>query len=108
MIRRPLYSSIDFPDPTQSTEARCVPRPPSPVRALRRRPSACGLEGARFPTSAPCCPGSSSAGWSLAVGILLGAGLVWTERPQESFLVTVAVLIALTFTAYGAWTVFCA
>jgi two-component system sensor histidine kinase PilS (NtrC family) len=31
---------------------------------------------------------------------------VWTDRPQESFLVTVAVLIALTFTAYGAWTVF--
>ena len=27
----------------------------------------------------------------LAIGILLGAGLVWTERPQESFLVTVAV-----------------
>ncbi|MBA2458600.1 MAG: PAS domain S-box protein [Gemmatimonadales bacterium] len=42
----------------------------------------------------------------LAVGILLGAGLVWTERPQESFLVSIAVLIALTFTAYGAWTVY--
>jgi len=39
----------------------------------------------------------------LAVGILLGAGLVWTERPQESFLVTIAVVIALLFTAYGAW-----
>src|SRR5688500_14044964 len=37
----------------------------------------------------------------LAVGILMGAGLVWTERPQESFLVSIAVLIALTFTAYG-------
>ncbi len=42
----------------------------------------------------------------LAVGILLGAGLVWTERPQESFLVTVAVVIALLFTGYGAWLVF--
>src|SRR5437667_9593585 len=42
----------------------------------------------------------------LAVGILLGAGLVWTERPQESFLVTVAVVIALLFTGYGAWRVF--
>jgi two-component system sensor histidine kinase PilS (NtrC family) len=41
----------------------------------------------------------------LAVGVLMGAGLVWTERPQESFLVSVAVVIALTFTAYGAWTV---
>jgi two-component system, NtrC family, sensor histidine kinase PilS len=37
----------------------------------------------------------------LAVGILMGAGLVWTERPQESYLVTIAVVIALTFTAYG-------
>ena len=37
----------------------------------------------------------------LAVGILMGAGLVWTERPQESFLVSIAVVIALTFTAYG-------
>jgi two-component system sensor histidine kinase PilS (NtrC family) len=42
----------------------------------------------------------------LAVGILLGAGLVWTERPQEAFLVTVAVVIALLFTGYGAWFVF--
>ena len=37
----------------------------------------------------------------LSVGILMGAGLVWTERPQESYLVTIAVVIALTFTAYG-------
>ncbi len=37
----------------------------------------------------------------LAVGILIGAGLVWTVRPQESFLVSIAVVIALTFTAYG-------
>ncbi|MEO7986583.1 MAG: ATP-binding protein [Gemmatimonadales bacterium] len=42
----------------------------------------------------------------LAVGILLGAGLVWTERPRESFLVSIAVVIALTFTAYGAWAAF--
>ena len=38
---------------------------------------------------------------TLAVGSLMGAGLVWTERPQESFLVSVIVVIALTFTAYG-------
>ena len=31
----------------------------------------------------------------------MGAGLVWTQRPQESFLVRIAVVIALTFTAYG-------
>ena len=43
---------------------------------------------------------------ALAVGVLLGAGLVWTERPRESFLVSVAVVIALTFTAYGAWAAF--
>ena len=42
----------------------------------------------------------------LAVGILLGAGLVWTYRPQESFLVTIAVVIALLVTGYGAWQVF--
>jgi two-component system, NtrC family, sensor histidine kinase PilS len=41
----------------------------------------------------------------LAVGVLMGAGLVWTERPHESFLVSVSVVIALTFTAYGAWVV---
>src|SRR5918995_6543070 len=41
----------------------------------------------------------------LAVGILMGAGLVWTERPQESFLVSIAVVIALTFTAYGFYSV---
>ncbi|HEY8197028.1 MAG TPA: ATP-binding protein [Gemmatimonadales bacterium] len=42
----------------------------------------------------------------LATGVLLGAALVWTERPQESFLVSVAVVFALVFTAYGAGTVF--
>jgi two-component system sensor histidine kinase PilS (NtrC family) len=42
----------------------------------------------------------------LAVGVLLGAGLVWTERPQESRFVSVAVLVALVFTAYGGWQVF--
>jgi two-component system, NtrC family, sensor histidine kinase PilS len=42
----------------------------------------------------------------LSVGILLGAGLVWTERPQESFLVTIAVTVALLFTGYGGWWVF--
>ena len=33
----------------------------------------------------------------LATGVLLGAGLVWTERPQESFIVSVAVVFALVF-----------
>src|ERR687896_1153479 len=42
----------------------------------------------------------------LATGVLLGAGLVWTERPQESFIVSVAVVFALVFTGYGAYTVF--
>ena len=42
----------------------------------------------------------------LAVGVLLGAGLVWTQRPQESRFVSVAVLIALVFTAYGGWVVY--
>jgi two-component system, NtrC family, sensor histidine kinase PilS len=42
----------------------------------------------------------------LATGVLLWAGLVWTERPQESFIVSVAVVFALVFTGYGAGTVF--
>jgi two-component system sensor histidine kinase PilS (NtrC family) len=42
----------------------------------------------------------------LATGVLLGAGLVWTERPQESFIVSIAVVFALVFTLYGAGTVF--
>lgn len=42
----------------------------------------------------------------LAIGVLLGAGLVWTDRPRESFLVSIAVVIALTVTAYGAWAAF--
>jgi two-component system sensor histidine kinase PilS (NtrC family) len=42
---------------------------------------------------------------TIAVGSLMGAGLVWTERPQESFLVSIMVVIALTFTAYGAYIV---
>jgi two-component system sensor histidine kinase PilS (NtrC family) len=42
----------------------------------------------------------------LAAGVLFGAGLVWTERPQESFFVSVAVVFALVFTGYGAGTIF--
>jgi two-component system sensor histidine kinase PilS (NtrC family) len=42
----------------------------------------------------------------LATGVLLGAGLVWTERPQESFIVSIAVVFALMFTLYGAGTIF--
>lgn len=42
----------------------------------------------------------------LATVVLLGAGLVWTERPQESFIVSVTVVFALVFTLYGAGTVF--
>jgi two-component system, NtrC family, sensor histidine kinase PilS len=42
----------------------------------------------------------------LATGVLLGAGLVWTERPQESFIVSVAVVFALVFTGYGVGTIF--
>jgi two-component system sensor histidine kinase PilS (NtrC family) len=42
----------------------------------------------------------------LATGVLLGAGLVWTERPQESFFVSLAVVFALVFTLYGAWAAF--
>nr|MBA3521364.1 PAS domain S-box protein [Gemmatimonadales bacterium] len=42
----------------------------------------------------------------LSVGALLGAGLVRNERPQEAFTVSVAVVVALTFTAYGVWVVF--
>ena len=42
----------------------------------------------------------------LALGVLLGAGMVWNERPQESRAVSVAVVVALLFTAYGAWAVF--
>jgi two-component system sensor histidine kinase PilS (NtrC family) len=41
----------------------------------------------------------------LGIGVLLGAGLVWAERPRESFLVSSVVLVALLFTAYGAWAV---
>jgi two-component system, NtrC family, sensor histidine kinase PilS len=42
----------------------------------------------------------------LALGVLLAAGLVWTERPQESFIVSIAVVFALVFTLYGAGIVF--
>src|SRR5919106_1448438 len=42
----------------------------------------------------------------LATGVLLGAGLVWTELPQQSFIVSIAVVFALVFTGYGAGTVF--
>src|SRR5688572_23641362 len=38
---------------------------------------------------------------TLAVGSLVGTGLVGAERPRESFLVNVTMVVALTFTAYG-------
>jgi two-component system sensor histidine kinase PilS (NtrC family) len=42
----------------------------------------------------------------LALATLLGASLVWTKRPDVSFISSIAVVFALTFTGYGAWAVF--
>ena len=42
----------------------------------------------------------------LAVGILLAAGMVSADRPYTSRLVSVAVGVALAFTAYGGWGLF--
>ncbi|HKV73684.1 MAG TPA: ATP-binding protein [Gemmatimonadales bacterium] len=40
-----------------------------------------------------------------AAGLLVGAALFWTTDPQLSFIVSVAVILALTLTAYGYWSV---
>ncbi|HXI19931.1 MAG TPA: PAS domain-containing protein, partial [Gemmatimonadales bacterium] len=42
----------------------------------------------------------------LALATLLGASLIWTSRPDVSFISSIAVVFALTFTGYGAWAVF--
>jgi len=42
----------------------------------------------------------------LALATLLGASLVWTQRPDVSFISSIAVVFALTSTGYGAWAVF--
>jgi two-component system, NtrC family, sensor histidine kinase PilS len=42
----------------------------------------------------------------LVLATLLGASLVWTERPDVAFIATVAVVFALTLTGYGAWALF--
>ena len=41
----------------------------------------------------------------LAVVTLFGAALFWTDAPDVSFIVSVAVLIAFTITVYGWWSV---
>ena len=78
--------------------------PPDRYRFRRCRTGG-GPERTPSPTSARCSPGCSSAGWSWPPGVARAA-LVWTERPQESFIVSVAVVFALVFTGYGAGTVF--
>jgi two-component system sensor histidine kinase PilS (NtrC family) len=42
----------------------------------------------------------------LALAALLGASLIWTSRPDVSFISSIAVVFALTLTGYGAWAVF--
>ena len=42
----------------------------------------------------------------LALATLLGASLVWTSRPDVSFISSIAVVFALTSAGYGAWAVF--
>ncbi len=42
----------------------------------------------------------------LVLATLLGASLVWTERPDVAFIATVAVVFALMLTTYGAWALF--
>jgi two-component system sensor histidine kinase PilS (NtrC family) len=41
----------------------------------------------------------------LALVTLLGASLVWTQRPEVAFIGAIAVVFALTSTGYGAWAV---
>jgi len=43
---------------------------------------------------------------ALALATLVGASLVWTSRPDVSFISSIDVVFALTFTGYGAWAVF--
>ncbi len=42
----------------------------------------------------------------LALATLLGASLVWTQRPDVAFISAIAVVFALTSTGYGAWAIF--
>lgn len=42
----------------------------------------------------------------LALATLVGASLVWTQRPDVAFISAIAVVFALTFTGYGVWAVF--
>jgi PAS domain S-box-containing protein len=42
----------------------------------------------------------------LVLAALLGASLVWTQRPDVAFIATVAVVFSLTLTGYGAWALF--
>ena len=42
----------------------------------------------------------------LVLATLLGASLVWTDRPDVAFIATIAVVFALTLTSYGAWALF--
>ncbi|HET8624756.1 MAG TPA: ATP-binding protein [Gemmatimonadales bacterium] len=42
----------------------------------------------------------------LVLTALLGASLVWTERPDVAFIATIAVVFALTLTGYGSWALF--
>jgi two-component system sensor histidine kinase PilS (NtrC family) len=42
----------------------------------------------------------------LVLATLLGASLVWTERPDVAFIATVDVVFALTLTGYGSWALF--
>jgi len=39
----------------------------------------------------------------LAIVAVISAGLAWTRRPDQAFLIVVAVLLALVITTYGAW-----
>lgn len=42
----------------------------------------------------------------VALGALLAAALAWTRTPDVSFILTIAVLVALVVTVYGAWRVY--
>lgn len=42
----------------------------------------------------------------VALGAVLAAGLAWTRTPDVSFILTIAVLVALMVTVYGAWRVY--
>jgi two-component system sensor histidine kinase PilS (NtrC family) len=78
--------------------------PPAPASRPSATPAA-HLAGRTLPDQRTLLSGIFAIRGIVAIGLLVGAALAWTTEPAQSFIISVAFILAFLLTVYGYWAV---